>query len=80
MEYFFTFPNTSAVILAEQALQEQDISVKVRPVPNAIRAGCGLLLCIEEDKTTQARQILQQQKIELSAVYQLIDGVYIQVP
>ena len=80
MEYFFTFPNTSAVISAEQVLECSGIAVKVRPVPNAIRAGCGLLLCIAEDKSAQARKILQENKIELQAVYQLIDGVYIQIP
>ena len=80
MEHFFTFPNTSAVISAEQALESSGISVKVRPVPNAIRAGCGLLLCIADDKASEARNILQQNKIELQAVYQLIDGVYIQIP
>ena len=79
MELFFTFPNTSAVISAEQVLQCSGVSGKVRPVPNAIKAGCGLLLCIAQDKSAQARQILQEQKIELSAVYQLIDGVYIQI-
>ena len=54
MEIYFTFPSTSAVITAEQVLIAAGMKVKVRPVPGAIRAGCGLCLAVSPDKQKEA--------------------------
>ncbi len=69
IEIFYTFPNTHAVIAAEQALLSAKIAVKVRPVPNAIRAGCGLCLCVSPENVDKAEQTLAEKNIEFSEAY-----------
>lgn len=76
MEIYFTFPSTSAVITAEQVLVDAGMKVKVRPVPNAIRAGCGLCLSVAPDKQKQAMEILKNNSADYSEIYFVQDGTY----
>lgn len=76
MEIFYTFPNTSTVIAAEQALIDAKISVKVRPIPNAIRAGCGLTLCISPEMRDKAEETFANAKVLYTEVYSLQDGQF----
>ena len=76
MDIIYTFPNTSAVIAAEQLLLFAKIPVKVRPIPNAIRAGCGLSLCVSPDDKSAADKKLKDGGIEVSEIYESQDGKF----
>ena len=76
MEIFYTFPNTSTVIASEQALLTAKIPVKVRPVPNAIRAGCGLSLCVPQELKAVTEETLAANNLTFSEVYSFQDGRY----
>ena len=79
MEIYFTFPSTSAVITAEQVLIAAGMKVKVRRVPGAIRAGCGLCLAVSPDKQKEAMDILKEKSAEYSEIYFVQDGTYTRI-
>lgn len=76
MEIFYTFPNTSTVIAAEQALIDDGIDVKVRPIPNSIRAGCGLTLCVAPEMRAKAEETFVHACVAYTEVYSLQDGQF----
>lgn len=69
MEIYFTFDNTHTVILAEKVLLTASIAVKVRPIPNSIKAGCGLSLCLDLSQKQAAKAEMQKASIRYSAIY-----------
>ncbi len=77
MEIVFTFPSTHAVIAAEQKVLSAKIKAKVRPVPTVIRAGCGLMLCVDAQEKSTVEKILADNNIPVDGVYSVNDGNYI---
>ena len=73
-EIVFTFSSTHIVIAAESALLKEGIPVKVRPLPSAIRAGCGLTLCVSLENLSRARSILTARSLNFDEIYQIKDG------
>ncbi len=77
MDIVFTFPNTHAVIAAEQNVLSAKIKAKVRPVPTVIRAGCGLMLCVDMQEKANVEKILADKNIPVDGIYSVKDGHYI---
>ena len=77
MEIVFTFPSTHAVIVAEQSVLSAKIKAKVRPIPTVIRAGCGLMLCVDSNEKSNVEKILADKNIPTDGVYSVQDGKYI---
>ena len=63
MEYVISFKTTSVAIKAEQCLLEQNLNVRVMPLPPQIRAGCGISLRIMGDELTSARRVLEDNNV-----------------
>jgi len=76
MEIFYTFPSTHAVIFAEKVLLSAGLAVKVRPVPSAISAGCGLCLCVSLEIRQQTEAEMEKHSVAFSAVYELQEGQF----
>jgi len=71
MEYLLTFPNTHQVMKAESLLNGKGIKTKPMPLPTALGASCGITLRIDEQKVTEGEKILAENKVALSAIYQI---------
>ena len=63
MEYIITFKNTNFAIKAEQCLLEQQLNVRVMPLPSQISAGCGICLRMEQDDIGAALRVLADRSI-----------------
>jgi hypothetical protein len=79
-EILFTFYNTHHSIMAEQMLLDAKIPVKVMPMPEAITAGCGLCLRIQESDSRFAFQVLDQGGITPRGMFKKISGEYTNIP
>lgn len=75
-EIVFTFSSTHTVIAAESALLKEGVKVKVRPLPSAVRAGCGLTLCISPNDFKRAKALLKDSSVAFFEIYELKDGKY----
>lgn len=73
-EIIFTFSSTHTVIAAESALLKEGVPVKVRPLPSAIRAGCGLTLCVSLEEFSRARSVLSERSLNFDEMYQIKEG------
>jgi len=57
-----SFNSTSHAIRAEKVLLENKLKVVVLPLPDRIRAGCGI--CLKIDDENMAKNILKEKQIE----------------
>lgn len=73
MSYILTFPNTHMSIFAEKALLQAGYPAGVMPLPSSIKAGCGIALRVDDYIASMA--LLQENNIDVSAVYQVSANV-----
>lgn len=69
MEAILTFATTHHAIRSEQLLLGAGFHIKVMPLPNSIRAGCGLCLRIDEKHLFAAWELLNAGGIPLQESY-----------
>ena len=74
MEIVYTFNSTHAAISAERLLSNENVPIKVMPVPSSIKAGCGLCLRVSPELTNNVEQLLEKNSIEYLSVYQMSDN------
>lgn len=67
MHYIITFQNTNLAIKSERILLGEEIEVTVMPLPQKIRAGCGIALRVCSDAISVALERLDQSDIEYEA-------------
>lgn len=48
MEYLMSFSSTAHAIRAESVLLKDDITLKIKPLPNEISSGCGITVVFED--------------------------------
>jgi hypothetical protein len=71
------FESVSQVIVAEQALAQQGIPVRVMPLPAGIRAGCGFCLRFFPADLRRAAAFLLEHGISITEAWeQTEDGAY----
>lgn len=68
-ECIFAFSTTHDAMQAEQFLLDQKIEIRVMPLPQAIRSGCGIALRseVQDQKTVEAA--LTDQGIEFQVYF-----------
>ncbi|MCL2256026.1 MAG: DUF3343 domain-containing protein [Firmicutes bacterium] len=64
MEFVITFVSTNHAIKAEKLLLENNQNVSVMPLPNQIKAGCGIALRTKINDIENCREILKFNRIE----------------
>jgi len=62
-----SFSSTSHAIRAEKVLLENNIKATVLPLPNKIRAGCGI--CLMVDDNNRINEILSENEIQFKIHY-----------
>lgn len=69
-DLILSFSTTNHAILGENLLLAQNISVRVMPLPGAIRAGCGLCLRLSPEDVTAGLKALAQGAVPVEGLYQ----------
>jgi hypothetical protein len=67
----FTFQSTHQAILTEKTLLENDIPVKIIPVPRSISASCGLSARVADSDFGRANDLLQSKSIKPDGLYSI---------
>lgn len=78
-EVIFTFHNTHDSIISEQILLDSGFLVKVMPMPEAITAGCGLCLRLNEDISEDGYKCLISKNTVPMGIYKRDNKNYIQI-
>lgn len=73
MEYIITFKNTNWAIKSEHYLLEENLQVKVMPLPTQISAGCGICLRIPAAEIQTALDLLSAKKVEDVGLYTRVE-------
>lgn len=68
-ECIFSFSTTHDAMRAEKLLLEQTIAVRVMPLPQAIRSGCGIALRAEPSDQEMIEIALTSQGIEFQVYF-----------
>lgn len=69
LELVFVFENVHHAIMAEKFMLENQIVVKVMPLPPTIKAGCGICLRIAPSEHDFAMDLLEQNDIKIEGEY-----------
>ena len=69
VEIILVFARTKETIQAEGILEEAGLSIRVMPLPSAIRAGCGVCLHLPEAQFREASARLKEAKIPVESVF-----------
>ena len=69
VEVVLAFARTNETIQAERLLEEAGLSIRVMPLPSAIRAGCGVCLRLPEAQLREASVRLEQAGIPVQSVF-----------
>lgn len=77
MEIVLTFKATNVAIKAEAVLLQNNVDVRVMPVPSSIRAGCGLCLRLSSSDEKKAHAMLAQNDVPVEGVYRKESGGYL---
>ncbi|MBN1592415.1 MAG: DUF3343 domain-containing protein [Candidatus Coatesbacteria bacterium] len=65
------FYTTSAVMRAEKMLKKSGYAVKLVPTPREFSSDCGIALRFDWDRRDQVHAVLEEAKVEFSAIHQL---------
>ncbi|MDR0540155.1 MAG: DUF3343 domain-containing protein [Spirochaetaceae bacterium] len=68
-EIIVCFENVAQAIMAEQALVEKKVDVRVMPTPSSIRAGCGFCLRFLPEFFKNVIRFLAEQNFFVSEAY-----------
>ncbi|MDR3146821.1 MAG: DUF3343 domain-containing protein [Treponema sp.] len=71
VEAIVCFESTSEAIMAEQALADRAVPVRVMPKPAAIEAGCGFCLRFSPDDLERVAALLLECGIKVKATYRM---------
>ncbi|MBU0494464.1 MAG: DUF3343 domain-containing protein [Chloroflexi bacterium] len=63
------FYSTSAALRAEKLVGEQDIKVKLIPVPRQLGSDCGVCLRLPRNQQDRVRDILDQAQVDVQGIY-----------
>ena len=77
MEVILTFATSNHAIKAENILMKNNLTVRVMPLPPAIRAGCGLCLRIVLPELNGARVLLAREDVPIEGIYRKDSGNYL---
>ncbi len=68
-ELVFTFRSTHAAIRGEQLLRDGGVAVRVMPLPDCLKAGCGICLRVDEGEFPRTAALLSGAGVAWEAVY-----------
>ncbi len=77
-DYLITFHATSDAMRAEKCCSGGQLKSRLRPVPRELSSSCGLALEATSVKLKEIKEILNDNRVEIEAIY-LKDGSYQQV-
>ncbi len=66
-----TFANSHLVLKAEKSLENENMDIKVIPLPSEISAGCGLSIMCDLDKISNNTEILDKNEIQYKKIYKV---------
>ena len=69
-EVIICFQSAAQAIMAEQALVEKSIDVRIMPLPASIQAGCGFCLRFLPEDAAKAAAFLSGRGLELGGAYE----------
>ncbi|RKD22886.1 hypothetical protein BEP19_11655 [Ammoniphilus oxalaticus] len=70
------FDSTQQAIRAETLLEYADIEIDTLPTPKQVTAGCALSIEFSEDDFSLAKQIIEEQRVEIKGFYRKEGEVY----
>ncbi len=73
------FDSTQQALRAEMLLEYADIAIDTRPTPKEITAGCALSIEFPLADYSQAKQIIESEKVEIRGFFRWIEGTYIEI-
>lgn len=65
----FTFHSISQALKFEKAMKENNINVKLRPVPRNISSSCGNCAYVDEKEIDNILEIVKKEKIQYENFY-----------
>jgi len=71
-----TFHSTHLALKFEKLLKDNDLTVKIIPVPRQISASCGLAGRFLSDDYEKLLKLINQNISDIDEVYQIVDGEY----
>jgi len=71
-----TFHSTHLALKFERTLKNENIDIKIIPVPREISASCGLAGRFLKSDYEKIAKILDENKLEYDLIYEYIDGKY----
>ncbi len=77
MRYLITFESTAHAIKAENILLENNVTLKIKPLPNEISSGCGIIIVF--DDLEQVKKLVSEQKFTYNQLYEHLEKEYIEI-
>lgn len=71
-----TFHSTHAALAFESLLKENNIEIKIIPVPRELSASCGLAGRFFSSDFDQVLNLTTKKSLVISQIYEIIDGEY----
>jgi hypothetical protein len=71
-----TFYSTHLALKFESLLKENDLDVKIIPVPRQISASCGLAGRSISKDYEEILKLIEETSLDIEEIYELIDGEY----
>lgn len=77
MKYLITFDSTAHAIKAENVLLENNVTLKIRPLPNEISSGCGISIVF--DDLEKVNLLVRQDKFKYNQLYEYKEKNYFEI-
>ena len=71
-----TFHSSHAALTFESLLKNNDIKIKIIPVPREISASCGLAGRFFSNDFDQVLRLIAKKSLDINQIYEIIDGAY----
>lgn len=78
-ELLIAFDSTQQALRAEMLLEYAEIDIDICPTPKEITAGCALSIQFPEEAFELARQIIDQEQVEIRGIFQKQENEYYQI-
>lgn len=77
MKYLVTFNSTAHAIKAESILLENNLTIKIRPLPNEISSGCGISIAL--DNIDMLKEIIASGDLKYDKIYFVDNDEYSEI-
>lgn len=71
MGNIFTFYTVSEVLKFEKVLKENNISVKLMPVPRSLSTSCGTCALTENNDLNEIKKLIEEKKLVYDEIHEL---------